>query len=132
MSKGMLHHLELNVSNLIESRKFWDWFLNELGYEMFQEWPEGVSWKLGETYLVLVQTQERFLDKEYHRKQTGLNHLAFHVEDTDAVDKWTAKLKKKGCRILYEDRHPYAGGKGYYAVFFEDPNRIKLELAATR
>jgi catechol 2,3-dioxygenase-like lactoylglutathione lyase family enzyme len=33
--------------------------------------------------------------------------------------------------ILYQDRHPHAGGENYYAVFFEDPDRIKVELVAT-
>lgn len=30
----------------------------------------------------------------------------------------------------YEDRHPYAGGPDYYAVFFEDPDRMKVEIVA--
>jgi catechol 2,3-dioxygenase-like lactoylglutathione lyase family enzyme len=42
------------------------------------------------------------------------------------------KLKEKGIKILYEDRHPFAGGKEHYAVFFEDPDRIKVELVAPR
>lgn len=130
MPKGMLHHIELNVSNLAETRRFWDWFLNELGYELYQEWPKGVSWKLGEAYLVFVQTEDHFLNKKFHRKESGLNHLAFHVENRKAVDSWTLILKEKGYSILYEDRHPFAGGEEYYAVFFEDPNRIKVELVA--
>lgn len=129
---GLLHHVELNVSDLKESRVFWDWLLNELGYECYQEWHEGLSWKLGETYLVFVQTESDYLVPNYHRKQTGLNHLAFHVEDNETVDQWTAKLKEKGIPILYEDQHPYAGGKNHYAVFFEDPDRIKVELVASK
>ncbi len=42
----------------------------------------------------------------------------------------TEKLRRRKITILYEDRHPYAGGKGYYAVFFEDPDRMKVELIA--
>jgi len=33
--------------------------------------------------------------------------------------------------ILYADRHPHAGGPDSYAVFFEDPERIKVELTVT-
>jgi uncharacterized protein len=32
--------------------------------------------------------------------------------------------------ILYEDRHPHAGGPDCYAVYFEDPDRMKVELDA--
>ncbi|MFW5781866.1 MAG: hypothetical protein ACOCWO_01085 [Candidatus Muiribacteriaceae bacterium] len=27
-------------------------------------------------------------------------------------------------------RYPYAGGKGYYALYFEDPMRMKVEVVA--
>lgn len=128
--RGQLHHVELYVSDLTRSKQFWGWFLGELGYEVFQEWPEGISYKLGNTYLVLVQTEDEYLDRTYHRKGTGLNHLAFHAESRKDVDEMTNKLRYKGITILYEDKHPYASGPDYYAVFFEDPDRIKVELVA--
>jgi catechol 2,3-dioxygenase-like lactoylglutathione lyase family enzyme len=128
----MLHHIEINVANLERSTEFWGWFLKELGYETFQKWDKGVSWKYGETYLVFVQTEERFLDVPYHRSRTGLNHLAFHAKSRKQVDEITAKIMEKGFNILYEDRHPFAGGPDHYAVFFEDPDRIKVELTAPR
>jgi catechol 2,3-dioxygenase-like lactoylglutathione lyase family enzyme len=42
----------------------------------------------------------------------------------------TVKLKEKGINILYTEKHPFAGGDNYYAVYFEDPDRIKVELVA--
>ncbi|MFS1512694.1 VOC family protein [Chengkuizengella sp. SCS-71B] len=126
----MLHHVEIYVSNLKETISFWDWFLKELGYEVFQKWDAGISLKYQETYIVFVQTEQRFLDVPYHRCRTGLNHLAFHAKSKEHVDEITLKLKEKGIQILYTDKHPYAGGEDYYAVFFEDPDRIKVELVA--
>jgi len=41
-------------------------------------------------------------------------------------------LWKKGIKILYQNKHPYAGGENYYAVFFEDPDKIKVEIVATK
>ena len=75
----MLHHVEINVSNLKTSRAFYDSLLPKLGYSVFQEWEKGFSYKCGTTYLVFVQTVEKHLDSIYHRGQTGLNHLAFHA-----------------------------------------------------
>ncbi|MCL6571283.1 MAG: VOC family protein [Bacillus sp. (in: Bacteria)] len=126
----MLHHLEIYVSNLSKSTAFWAWFLTELGYKQYQKWELGISWKYGETYIVFVQAEERFMDVPYHRSRVGLNHLAFHAESKEQVDKITEKLKKQGINILYPKQHPYAGGENYYAVFFEDPDRIKVELVA--
>lgn len=127
---GLIHHIEINVSNLERSSQFWGWFLNEIGYELFQKWDEGISWKLGDTYLVFVQTGDRYLSDSYHRCRVGLNHLAFHAESRQQVDTITAKLRSLGMRILYQDKHPYAGGEKHYAVFFEDPDRVKVELVA--
>lgn len=57
-------------------------------------------------------------------------NLAFHARSKEQVDEITEKLQEKGINILYLDRHPYAGGEGHYAVYFEDPDRIKIELVA--
>ena len=132
MSKGLLHHVELNVSDLKQSIDFWGWLLEELGYRPFQKWESGQSWKIGDTYLVFVQTEARFLDASYHRSRVGLNHLAFHAESRQHVDSLTETLKSKVIPILYDDRHPFAGGKNHYAVFFEDPDRMKVEIVAPK
>ncbi|MGE7766056.1 VOC family protein [Peribacillus sp. NPDC096540] len=128
MSKGLIHHIELYVSDLKRTVDFWGWFLEELGYEPFQEWESGKSWRIGEMYIVFVQAEERFLDVPYHRGRVGLNHLAFHAISRDQVDDMTQKLRDKGVSILYTDTHPFAGGKEHYAVYFEDPDRMKVEL----
>ncbi len=125
---GVLHHVELYVSDLDRSIAFWEWFLLPLGYTLYQSWPKGRSYRLGHTYLVFVQVEERFADIPYHRCRVGLNHLAFHAESRDHVDRLTEQLRARGVTILYPDRHPVASGS--YAVFFEDPDRIKVELVA--
>lgn len=129
-SAGKLHHVEIYVSDLARTKAFWGWFLGTLGYTVYSEWEHGIDFILGETYIVFVQTADRHREPEYHRCRTGLNHLAFHAESREHVDRMTDELRARGIPILYEDRHPFAGGPGYYAVFFEDPDRIKVELAA--
>ena len=126
----MIHHIELYVSDLKRSTAFWGWLFEELGYEPYQKWESGQSWKSGGSYLVFVQADERFLDIPYHRCRVGLNHLAFHAASREQVDNLTKKLKEKGVKILYPERHPFAGGPGHYAVYFEDPDRMKVEIVA--
>jgi catechol 2,3-dioxygenase-like lactoylglutathione lyase family enzyme len=126
--QGSLHHVEIYVRDLERSREFWAWLLERLGYTLYQEWSEGFSYILGETYIVFVQAESRFLDIPYHRCRAGLNHLAFHAESREFVDEITAELKARNIPILYPDRHPHAGGEDCYAVFFEDPDRMKVEI----
>ncbi|OMI02957.1 hypothetical protein BTA30_01895 [Bacillus swezeyi] len=126
----MIHHIELYVSNVERSKRFWGWFLKELGYEVYQQWKGGISWKANGAYIVLVQAEARFLEAGYHRCRVGLNHLAFQAASRAQVDEMTEQLVARGYRMLYEDRHPFAGGAGHYALYAEDPDRIKVELVA--
>lgn len=129
---GSIHHIEIYVSDLSKSREFYSWLLTEVfSYRVYQEWETGISFISGETYIVLVQTKDRYLKNTYNRKNTGLNHIAFSCSSRDFVDWLTLELKRRNIPILYTDRHPYAGGEGYYAVFFEDPDRIKIEVTVS-
>lgn len=126
--RGALHHLELYVPDLERSLLFWAWLLPELGYEVFQEWDEGCSWRLGDTYLAFVQAPAG--SGTIDRRSAGLNHLAFHAGSRQEVDDLTRRLRERDVRILYADRHPHAGGPDHYAVFCEDPDGLKVEVVA--
>lgn len=126
----MIHHIEINVRNLAETKRFYSMLLPELGYVLYQDWPEGFSFKGAASYIVFVQTQEPFLNWPYHRKACGLNHLAFHAASRAEVDRLAGKMRNHGVTMLYEERYPFAGGPDHYAVFVEDPDRLKIEIAA--
>lgn len=125
---GILHHVELYVSDLERSIAFWGWFLTELGYREHQRWKGGRSWILGPTYIVLVQVEARYREPPYHRCRVGLNHLAFHARSRAAVDALADALRTRGVELLYGS--PVTHDDGQYAVYFEDPDRIKLEVVA--
>ncbi len=126
----MLHHIELYVSDLAKSRDFYEFLLPYLGYELYQDWPQGFSMKMAEHYIVFVQTPADFLEAGYHRCRIGLNHLAFHGGRLEQVDNLREVLRDKGVRLLYDDRFPYAGGEKHYALYCEDPDHIKIEIVA--
>lgn len=128
---SMLHHVELYVSDLERSAAFWTPLMKMLGHEE-KRWSGGVNYVQDESlaYLCLLPVPREHLAAGYHRKRIGLNHLAFRGESRAQVDRIAGWIKDNGHSLLYEDRHPYAGGPGYYAVFFEDPDRIKLEVVA--
>ena len=66
-----------------------------------------------------------------HRCGVGLNHLAFRAESRAAFDALRAWCRKKKIPMLSDERYPFAtGGTDYYALFVEDPDRIKVEFVA--
>ena len=133
-TSGALHHVELRVGDLDASRVGWEWLFGALGYREFQSWPQGVSWMLGSTYIVLEQAPR---DEGHDRRGAGLSHLAFHAGTRSDVDALWAAAPLHGWSHLYADQHPWAGGEpaegssGHYAAFLENSERFKIELVAT-
>jgi catechol 2,3-dioxygenase-like lactoylglutathione lyase family enzyme len=126
-SAGQLHHVELYAADFDAAVDFWEWFLGELGYELKNEWANGRSWKNDPTYIVLVSADTD--DRPFDRTAPGLNHLAFHAASRERVDALTEAVRdREDATVLYEDRHPFAGG--YYALYCEGPEGVKLEVVA--
>ena len=127
----MLDHIEIYVSDLERTLKFWTPFMEKLGYSATR-WSEGINYLSGadKPYLCFLQASTEHLEAGYHRKRIGLNHLAFRAKSRQHVDDIKAWLKESGYTLLYDDRYPYATAPDYYAVFCEDPDRIKLEVVA--
>jgi catechol 2,3-dioxygenase-like lactoylglutathione lyase family enzyme len=126
---GMLHHVELWVPSLERAIGTWGWLLTELGYTQYQDWPNGRSWRLGETYVVVEQSPDLVGDR-HERRRPGLNHLAFHVPDASTVDRLVADAPRHGWSLLFADRHPHAGGPDQYAAYLEDTDGFEAELVA--
>lgn len=124
---GLLHHVELQVSDFESSVGPWAWLFDALGHAPYQEWSGGCSWRHGSTYIVLGSAPR---DGTHDRGVPGLNHLAFHAGTTQNVDRLWAAAPANGWTHLYTDRHPWAGGDEHYAAFLENVERFKVELVA--
>lgn len=121
-----LHHVEINVTDLAKSKEFWrcllcDWF----GYHVYQEWPKGISFKQSQTYLVFIQADPVYVVAGYLRRRTGLNHLAFYAPSREFIDQLSQEIFMKKIKILYGS--PLTND-GNYSLFFEDSDRIKIEI----
>jgi catechol 2,3-dioxygenase-like lactoylglutathione lyase family enzyme len=90
-----------------------------------QSWEHGRSWRSGATYVVLEQSPALVGDR-HDRRSPGLNHLAFWVDgDLDAL---VTDAPAHGWRLLFPDRHPWAGGPDHRAAYLEDADGYEVEL----
>ncbi|MFD0559326.1 catechol 2,3-dioxygenase-like lactoylglutathione lyase family enzyme [Stackebrandtia endophytica] len=128
---GTVHHIELWVPDLDRAVGSIGWLLTELGYEPYQSWSRGRSWRLGHTYLVTEESPAMIGDR-HDRRAPGLNHLAFHVADRALVDRLTATCTGHGWTLMFPDRHPFAGGDDHYAAYLENEDGFEVELVAGR
>lgn len=79
---------------------------------------------------MLTQSRDEYVRRGFHRKQVGLNHIAFWAPSRSFVDRFYEQyLVPHRVRVLYGGPRDYPEySKGYYAVYFEDPDKVKLEL----
>jgi glyoxylase I family protein len=125
-----IHHIDLVVSSVERSLPFYRELLGPLGWHGISE----VEGERGETIWYLsgrdcsiglreAQTREPEVD----RYRVGLHHLAIEVQSRAAVDERAAWLRENGA-LLESEPQEYTYSPGYYAVFFYDPDGLKLEI----
>jgi len=130
--KVKLNHLQLNVSDKEASFTFYRDLLSYLGFSIVYEDESTIGFENDGFDIWLNVTEDKRLPNKFHRKNTGLNHLAFSVDSKEDVDKFSADfLNARGISTLYNTPKPFPEySENYYAVFFEDPDRMKLEVVA--
>ena len=132
MPRAGISHLDLVVSSIERSLPFYRGLLEPLGYSRLRE----IVGERGETiwYISIpdrfegsVGLREAQSPAAHDRYAVGIHHVCFNVASRAVVDERTAWLREQGARIESEPRE-YDYAPGYYAVFFYDPDGIKLEL----
>jgi glyoxylase I family protein len=130
--RGSISHLDLNVSDPARSLPFYGLVLGYLGLRRVlvsedrciweQSLPDGGAWGI-EVRVPLVSTEGRV----HERYAPGIDHLAFHAESRADVDGLHAVLIEAGYEVV-DPPAEYDYTPGYYAVAFDDPDGIRLEV----
>jgi glyoxylase I family protein len=126
-------HLDLVVTDLERSLAFYTELLGPLGFtrttEIEGERGESVVYigGTGGPSVSLREAQSHAHEAPYDRYAVGIHHLAFVASSRDQVDERAAWLRERSAEIESEPRQ-YDYTPGYYAVFFYDPDGIKLEI----
>ncbi|MFL5920170.1 MAG: VOC family protein [Gaiellaceae bacterium] len=126
-----VHHVDVVVSSIERSLPFYRDLLAPLGFHRIGE----VEGERGETIWYLSGTgcelglreAQTPSDDPYDRYRVGLHHLAFEASSRYAVNERANWLRAQGIEIE-SGPEEYAYMPGYYAVFFYDPDGIKLEI----
>jgi glyoxylase I family protein len=133
MIRGSLSHLDLTVVDLQRSVDFYHRVLGWLGYRGLDEVGAGAPcWGISEPCggfftIALKPARAESRTTGHDRYAPGLHHLAFHADSRDDVDAFHDFLLGIGATIL-DPPAEYDYTPGYYAVFFADPDGIKLEV----
>jgi len=122
--------MDLYVADLARAVGFWGPFLEQLGFSKAVDRPAAKSWRSAGAEIFFVQAEPEFVEQGYHRKRIGLNHLAFAVDSRDELAALLGWVTERGQRLLYAGAIEETATQ--HRFFFEDPDRIKVEVVAAR
>jgi len=127
-AEGAIHHIDITVRELGRSTAFYDRVLPLLGFRRSTDAPEGPCWAGARLEVGLQPARS---GAAHDRYAPGLHHLAFTAPSRAAVDALHERLVRLGIAVLDPPAEYPHYGAGYYAVFFADPDGIKLEYVFT-
>ena len=126
----MIDHVDLVVSDLERSLEFYRGLLRPLGYD--RESP--ITGERGEPVVYLghrdgdaIGLRTAQSEGPLDRYALGVHHIALRARSRAVVDERAAWLRSAGATIESGPAE-YDYSPGYYAVFFYDPDGIKLEI----
>jgi glyoxylase I family protein len=143
--RGLLHHLNIVVSDVVRASRFYGPVLAYLGYERTGfshegEWPyeDWKPWKLEAPHELSISQAPKGMATESSpgRVPGSFTHLAFCAADREDVDRFYREvlvpLGQAGlCTVENAPGECPEYAPGYYATFFFDPDGIKYEFVFT-
>lgn len=129
MRVGSLNHVVLTVNDLQKSRAFYERLLPALGYRLLFSAEDSFGYVAADKLKLLFQlAHAEHRAEHFDRYRVGLHHLAFNAPDRAFVDAVHQKLVSWGATILDPPAEYPKYEASYYAVFFLDPDGMKLEV----
>lgn len=119
-----IDHLVIRVSDLARSRAFYEQLFAFLGFEVLGDYGDTVGWTNKKTRFWIGQADAEGRKRKYRIGDVGFHHYAFELRSRADVDELQTFLKKIGAPIVDPAGEYY---EDYYAVFFLDPDGLKLE-----
>lgn len=116
-----IDHISIRVSDYEKSKAFYGKLFTFLGFEISDDYGSTIGWTNGHTRYWIAEAEGQ---KKYKIGDVGLHHYAFELRNRRDVDALQAFLKKENVRIVDPAAEYYEDN---YAVFFLDPDGIKLE-----
>ena len=117
-------HLSVRVSDLERSKGFYGPLFEFLGFEVLEDFGDQIGWTNGKTRYWIGQADEAGRRHRPRIGEVGFHHYAFELRSRADVDALQAFLEGQGATIVDPAGEYYPD---YYAVFFLDPDGLKLE-----
>ena len=121
-----VEHIDVTVNDLARSTVFYDKVMPALGFKRLPDNDRNnIRWASAHMSFAIRPARERV---EFNRFRVGFHHLAFKAKSRAAIDEFHRFLMREKLPIVDPPAEYPQYGASYYAVFFADPDGMKLEL----
>jgi catechol 2,3-dioxygenase-like lactoylglutathione lyase family enzyme len=120
-----IDHLVLSVGDFARSKEFYGRLLGFLGFKLKYDYADMAGWSNRKTLFWIAAADAQGRKRKYRKGDIGFHHYAFELSSRNDVDALGAFLEKIGMTVLDPPGEYY--GRNYYAVYFADPDGMKLE-----
>ncbi len=118
-------HLSVRVSDYEKSKQFYGRLFTFLGFEISDEYPGTIGWTNGKTRFWIAEADSGASKRGYRIGDIGFHHYAFQLRSRKDVDDLQTFLRNELGATIVDPAGEYYDD--YYAVFFLDPDGLKLE-----
>ena len=129
MEVNGIAHIQLTVTNVRESTKFYEPFLHFLEMKTLIK-GDGIVYCIGSRTGILVRgapAEKR--DQRFDQDRPGLHHMCFRArarEDIDVIHRFL--VDELDAHVVHAPEESPQFAPGYYSVLFEDPDGIRVEV----
>jgi catechol 2,3-dioxygenase-like lactoylglutathione lyase family enzyme len=125
-----IDHIDLTVRDQAASIAFYEKVLGALGFRRisWEGTEHDVNWANAHVSIGIYEAAREEKHVAHTRRRAGFHHLALRARTREDVDRFHEFLVREGITILDPPAEYPQYGRDYYAVFFADPDGMKLEL----
>ena len=129
-TQAIVGHVGIEVSNLMNSKKFYMALLEGLGFKVIMDQEDGVGFSNGGFQVWVSESKKPRVEREAPTGEEFVvaDHLAILVGDKATVDGVERRMKKDGFEALFPCEEHAQFEPGYYAVSFCDPDNYVVEV----
>lgn len=120
-----IDHLSIRVSDYQRSKHFYARLFTFLGFTLSDEYDDAIGWTNGKTRFWIGPADKEGKKRGYRTGDIGFHHYAFQLRSRKDVDAQQTFLVNDLVATIVDPAAEYYDD--YYAVFFLDPDGLKLE-----
>ena len=124
---GWVHHIDITVSDMAASTAFYERVMPVMDFHRIADTPTGEPLWAGDRMELCLMRAQPALMRPHDRYSPGLHHVAWKAVSRADVDAMHELVVRLGATVLDAPADYPKYGEGYCAVFFADPDGLKLE-----